>query len=78
VTLYLALLLLFRVGNPPLLVPWGDVSVREGKFLFWKYFEFRFRQAPYAFLRLSAPFVEKMRVAAGDAWPVDRGTVSPF
>ena len=76
--LYLAVSMPFRVGNPPLLIPWGDVSVRGSKFLFWKYFEFRFRQAPYVFLRLSASLVDKMRVAAGDSWPVDRGAIMPF
>jgi hypothetical protein len=50
--LYLAVSMPFRVGNPPLLVSWGDVSMRGSKFLFWKYFEFRFRQAPYVFLAL--------------------------
>jgi hypothetical protein len=76
--LYLAVFVPFRVGNPPLLVPWRDVSVRQNKFLFWKYFEFRFRQAPYVFLRLSASLVDKMRVTAGDSWPVDRGAIEPF
>jgi hypothetical protein len=76
--LYLAIFVPCRVGNPPLLVPWNDVSARPGKFLFWKYIEFRFRQAPYVFLRLSSSLTERMQVAAGDSWPVDRGSSTPF
>ncbi|MGA2431726.1 MAG: hypothetical protein ABSH13_24745 [Candidatus Acidiferrum sp.] len=76
--LYLAVFVPFRVGYPPLLVPWGDLSVCTGKFLFWKYFEFRFRQAPHVYLRLSASLVDKMRVAVGNAWPIDRSAIAPF
>jgi hypothetical protein len=76
--LYFAVFILFRVGNPPLLVPWNDVSTRACKFLFWRYFEFRFRQTPDVFLRLPASLVDTMRVAAGDSWPVDRGAIAPF
>jgi hypothetical protein len=76
--LYLATFVLFRAGTPPLLIPWHDVSPQPGKFLFWKYVEFRFRQAPSVFLRLSFSLAERMRAAAGDSWPLDRGAIWPF
>jgi hypothetical protein len=76
--LYLAIFVPFCVGNPPLRVPWNDVSARPGKFLFWKYVEFRFRQAPNVFLRLSSSLAEEMQMAAGGSWPVDRGAITPF
>jgi hypothetical protein len=76
--LYLATILLFRVGFPPLHIPWQDISVKPGKLLFWNYVEFRFRQAPGVFLQLSADLARKMAVEAGDAWPVDRGAALPF
>ena len=76
--LYLATIFLFRVGFPPVRIPWQDVSVKPGKLLFWNYVEFRFRQAPGVFLQLSTDLARKMAVEAGDAWPVDRGAAIPF
>jgi hypothetical protein len=76
--LYLAMFAFFRPAGPPLLIPWSDVSARPGKFLFWNYVEFRFRQAPYVFLRLSSSLTKRMQAAAGDSWPVDRGAIAPF
>jgi hypothetical protein len=49
--LYLAVLFLFRVGHPPLLVPWKDISTTTGKTLLWRWAEFRFQQAPYVWIR---------------------------
>ena len=76
--LYLATMFLFRVGFPPVRIPWQDVSVKPGKFLFWNYVEFRFRQAPAMYLQLSTDLARKMAAEAGDAWPVDRGAAIPF
>ncbi len=76
--MYLGTFVLFRVGLPPLFIPWGDVSTKERKVLLWKVVEFRFRQAPSVFLRLSSTLAEKMRAAAGDCWPDDRGAIIPF
>lgn len=77
--LHLATLFPFRPCKPPLFVPWADISAREGKFLFWKYFEFRFRQAPAVYLQLSTNLTEKIAAAAGPNWPGDRGgAISPF
>jgi len=69
---------LFRVGFPPVRIPWQDVSVKPGKFLFWNYVEFRFRQAPAMYLQLSTDLARKMAAEAGDAWPGDRGAAIPF
>jgi len=76
--LYLATFPLFRVGFPPLHIPWQDISVKPGKLLFWNYAEFRFRQAPSVFLQLPADLARKMAAEVGDAWPVDRGAAIPF
>ncbi len=76
--LYLATMFLFRVGFPPVRIPWQDVSVKPGKFLFWNYVEFRFRQAPAVFLQLSADLARKMAAEAGDVWPKDHGAAIPF
>jgi|SRR5579872_3193790 hypothetical protein len=76
--LYLATFPLFRVGFPPLHIPWQDISVKPGKLFFWNYVEFRFRQAPSVFLQLPADLVRKMAAEVGDDWPVDRGAAMPF
>jgi hypothetical protein len=76
--LYLATFPLFRVGFPPLHIPWQDISVKPGKLFFWNYVEFRFRQAPSVFLQLSADLARKMAAEVGDDWPVDRGAAMPF
>ena len=76
--LYLATFPLFRVGFPPLHIPWQDISVKPGKLFFWNYVEFRFRQAPSVFLQLPADLAGKMAAEVGDDWPVDRGAAMPF
>jgi hypothetical protein len=69
--LYLATVVLFRAGHPTMLIPWNDVSVRPGQIPLLGYTEYRFRQAPYAFLRPSPSLTEKLRLAGGDFWPLD-------
>jgi hypothetical protein len=49
--MYLALLFLFRIGHPPLVIPWKDISTTTGKTLFWRWVEFRFQQAPSVWIR---------------------------
>ncbi len=50
--LYLAVLLLFRVGHPPLLIPWSDITTAEYKGLIFPYLDFTFARAPSIRLRL--------------------------
>jgi hypothetical protein len=73
--LYLSLLFVFRPDKPPLYVPWHDIATREGRFLFWNYIEFRFRQAPNAYLKISKDLGQKVAVASGGSWPGDRAAV---
>ena len=49
--LYLAVLFLFRIGHPPLEIPWQDILTTTGKTLWWKWTEFRFQQAPSVWIR---------------------------
>jgi hypothetical protein len=67
--LFLAVLFLFRVGHPPLFVPWQDISVRTGKLLLWEWTEFRFRQAPSVRLRLYGSIGGELKAAAEMSWP---------
>jgi|SRR5260370_15507792 len=71
--LFLAMLFLFRIGHPPLFVPWQDISVKKGKILWWKWTEFRFRQAPGVPLRIYGKLSDEIKSAAGPFWPSETG-----
>ena len=67
--LYLSLLFLFRFGHPALFIPWNEVAVvREGRTFWWKWSEFRFRQAPWVYIRLGERLSQQIKVSAGTAW----------
>jgi hypothetical protein len=59
----------FRPGHPPILVPWADIHVEEAKLLFWRYVDLRFRRVPGRKVRIAKRLAEKLRAAAGPAWP---------
>ena len=67
--LYLSMLFLFRVGHPPLLIPWTDISIHSRAGRFSRSVEFRFVQAPRIPFRVSESFCRKIAEAAGTAWP---------
>lgn len=50
--LYLAVFPLFRVGHPPLFIPWYDITTEEKKAFLTTYLEFRFAKAPSVTLRI--------------------------
>jgi len=62
----------FRIGHPPLFIPWQDVSVRADKCLWVRVYEFKFRQVPSVRFRLKEKVGKKIQDAAGSAWPGDR------
>jgi hypothetical protein len=70
--LYLAMFLLFAAGHPPLFIPWQDVSVRPGRILWIRVYQFEFREAPSVKLRLREKLGKRIQLAAGSAWPGDR------
>jgi hypothetical protein len=72
--LYLSIFSAFRVGHPPLLIPWRDISIRPGKYLWVQVYNFDFRQVPSVRLRLREQLGKKVQLAAGTAWPGDRST----
>jgi hypothetical protein len=74
--LYLAVFFLFRIGHPPLFVPWQDISVKTGKLLLWEWTEFRFRQAPRVWLRLYRGLSGELKAEAGTSWPGENLPVS--
>ena len=68
--LYLSVMFILRFGHPPLLVPWGDISVKVIKGFFYPVLEFRFQQGPAIPLRVSEKLGQKIRASAGTSWPV--------
>jgi hypothetical protein len=51
--LYLAMLPLFRMGHPPLFIPWSDISTEPRRGFFGASIRFTFRQAPGIHLDLN-------------------------
>jgi hypothetical protein len=66
---HLSVFFLFRPGHPPIFVPWEDVSVTEGKRLFFKHVDLAFRRAPGARVRLSKRLADKLQAKVGTRWP---------
>jgi hypothetical protein len=67
--LYLAVLLLFRIGHPPLFIPWSDVQLTMGESRFFSSVEFNFRRAPGVVLRIHQPLGKDVLAAAGRSLP---------
>ena len=70
--LYLAVFPIFRVGHPPLLIPWSEVSIMSGEkgFIFKKR-ELRLGRQELIPLRISASLAVTLERWAGDAWPLE-------
>jgi hypothetical protein len=60
---------LFRPGHPPFEVPWEEISVTEGTFLFRHYVELRFRRASGVRVRLRKRLGDRLQAEAGGRWP---------
>ena len=52
--LYLAVSILFRVGHPPLLIPWYDITTEEGNWYFMKMVVLQFNKVPNLKMRIPA------------------------
>ena len=70
--LYLSVFIPFRLGHPPLFIPWQDISVRPGRFFWFRVYRFEFRQVPSVRLSLKEKLGMRIQIAAGSAWPGDR------
>jgi hypothetical protein len=69
--LYLATMVLFRFCHPSLLIPWSDIKVRRGKVWIFDYVILTLGHEMEIALRIRAGLGEKLRAAAGAAWPVE-------
>jgi hypothetical protein len=68
--LHLSVLLPFRVGHPPLQIPWGDISAQDTHWLLGRGYELRFRLVPEVTMRLPSELGEELQSEAGSRWPV--------
>jgi hypothetical protein len=73
--LYLAALFIFRIGHPPLFMPWTDISIGEQRGWWFNYVVLRFRRAPSIPLQVSEQLGRCLADRAGPAWPA-RGQAS--
>jgi hypothetical protein len=67
--LYISVLFLFRLGHPPLFIPWADITTKQEKYLFSDQVCFRFAKVPDVPFRISARLSDKIRSTVGEAWP---------
>ena len=70
--LYMAVFPLFRFGNPPLLIPWSEISIIHGErgLIFKKRVLLLGRQETIS-LSISSSLAATLKEAAGQAWPVE-------
>jgi len=66
--LYLSVLFLFRIGHPPLFIPWSDIYIVEKERMLLT-IEFNFQRAPSVPLRISKRLAHRMAETAGRSWP---------
>ena len=58
--LYLSLSFIFRVGHPPLLIPWTEIyDPREETFLFWRHTKITVGKPALATLKLSSAIMDE-------------------
>jgi hypothetical protein len=70
--LYMSIMFLFRLGSPPLLIPWIEVTLwRRRKILFFRFVELRLGSEEQVPLLLRETLAESLQSAAGSAWPVE-------
>jgi hypothetical protein len=67
--LFLSMSVPFLVGHPPLFIPWSEITVRRGRFLWSKYVELRLGQEPHIPFRISEGLASRLAAWAGGAWP---------
>ncbi len=67
--MHLSTFLFFRPGNPPLSIPWEDITGRQRGFLV----ELRFRRAESIPLRISPRLADKLVEASAGLWRYEKG-----
>lgn len=65
--LYLKVFPLFRVGHPPLLIPWYDVTTTQHKGLLFTYLDFTFAKSPSVKFRVTRKLGERIKSVQTDS-----------
>ncbi|MBI4393355.1 MAG: hypothetical protein HY556_06120 [Euryarchaeota archaeon] len=66
---YVSILFLFRIGHPPLFIPWREISVSRKKLLGWEIVELRLGRELAIPFHITSRLAERLQTAAGSAWP---------
>ena len=70
--LYMSVLLPFRVGHAPLFIPWAEIQVSSGvRGLLFKSRKLLLGRQQSIPLLISVSLADKIKSAAGQAWPVE-------
>ncbi|MCU1285493.1 MAG: hypothetical protein JWO13_1843 [Acidobacteriales bacterium] len=66
---YLAVLPIFRFQHPPLLIPWREIRLRNGKGLIFSYKELILGPDEEVTLRIRRRAADELKNMAGANWP---------
>lgn len=69
--LYLSILFPFRIGHPPLFIPWRDISLASKKMFGVKYAELHLGREFTIPFRISYQLAQRLKTAAGTNWPIE-------
>jgi hypothetical protein len=60
--LYISILFLFRIGHPPLCIPWNEIQMRRTKFLWARYIVFTLGAQERIPMRISERMARKLGI----------------
>jgi hypothetical protein len=72
--LFLSISVPFFVGHPPLFIPWSEIAIRRGRYLWSKYVELRLGRELAIPFRISQGLGSRLAAWAGGAWPEESAT----
>lgn len=70
--LYLAVFTPFRFGHPPLLIPWGEITITRRQFLFIRWVRFEIGRELHIPLSIRTTLARRLHAVADGKWPVER------
>lgn len=63
--LHLSVMFLFRIAHPPLLIPWGDITLTQSRFWIVKFTTLSFAKVPTVSLHLRESLAQKLLHSPG-------------
>jgi len=67
--LYMSILLPFRIGHPPLFIPWAEISVAEKKDFIFSWLVLTFKKDPEIPIRINKRLGNKIKSSYPSYWP---------